>query len=146
MDGGAGDDIVMLDEANDFFFWVEGTIGSGDDVVYGGSGHDILHGGRDDDTLHGGPGDDTTTGGEGDDVLTGHDGADRFYHFENGGSDVITDFDVREDALHLGSAHDPFYVWPDDDGLRFDLGDGIEVIFLGLTDDFDIGRLFSDLV
>ena len=82
-------------------------LSSGDDTVtgdaqsnqiHGDEGSDHLTGGDGNDVLYGGAGIDTLMGGAGDDLLTGGTGSDVFVLSDNGGADVITDF---EDGLDL---------------------------------------------
>lgn len=72
-----------------------------DDLILGGAGDDLAFGGTGADTVDGGTGDDTLWAGAGDDQLTGGAGADTFCFGTVSGNDVITDFDVDEDILHL---------------------------------------------
>ena len=86
LDGGAGDDTVAGE--------------AGADRLKGRAGDDVLDGGSGADRLHGGDGSDTLRGGTGNDVLTGGAGADVFdVAAGRTGSDVIVDFDVREDVI-----------------------------------------------
>jgi len=64
----------------------------GDDFLIGAGGNDVLFGGNDDDRLLGGTGDDT---------LHGQQGADTFVFQEDGGNDVITDFEDGVDILEF---------------------------------------------
>ena len=81
----------------------------GDDTIDGTAGDDTLNGYAGDDTLNGYAGDDTLTGGDGNDTLTGGDGSDTFIFRSGFGRDVITDFNMDDDALDLGSLEDELY-------------------------------------
>jgi Ca2+-binding RTX toxin-like protein len=77
--GGAGDDLLALDETGGPLPSAKIVGGPGRDTLRGGSANDELRGGPDDDTLEGGPGEDVVKGDGGDDVLVWRDGdgADR---------------------------------------------------------------------
>ncbi|MBS4009339.1 MAG: calcium-binding protein, partial [Roseovarius sp.] len=89
IDAGAGDDRVGG--------------GEGDDSIQGGAGNDFLAGGGRNDTIDGGTGADTINGGAGNDRMTGGAGADQFVFsaFNEGETDVITDFQDRIDRLFI---------------------------------------------
>lgn len=79
--GGAGDDIIF---------------GNGlDNKLWGNSGSDLIKGGDGNDTLYGGTGHDLLYGGAGEDIFV-FDGA-----VDESSSDVIADFDINNDTLHL---------------------------------------------
>lgn len=79
----------------------------GDDDIAGGAGNDILVGGDGTDLLIGGADNDIIFGGEGDDTMTGGTGVDTFIVREGDiGSDIITDFTLGEDKLHIGDLLD----------------------------------------
>ena len=109
----------------------------------GGPGDDTLIGNALDNGFNGRGGDDTITGLEGDDLLRGGEGADTFVFTENGGTDVLLDFDLAEgDALDTRALTETYgseSVFVSDredlngDGRRDDLrllldanGDGVE--------------------
>ncbi len=107
LSGGGGDDRISGLAGNDMLsggtgkdiLWGEG----GSDVLNGGSGGDVLMGGEGDDRLDGGAGNDVLDGGLGDDTFTGGVGGDIFrFGANNGGADVITDFDFDWDRLDAG--------------------------------------------
>jgi Ca2+-binding RTX toxin-like protein len=79
VNGGNGDDFVLIDESNGVFTdSIPTTIDGGnrnDDLV-GGSGAGTLSGGNGNDTLVGGPGAETLLGGNGDDSIDGNKGSD----------------------------------------------------------------------
>ncbi len=81
--------------------------GQGSDKLYGGRNNDFLTGKAGNDRLWGDHGRDTLNGGLGNDRLTGGTHADEFRFVSAGaefGRDVITDFQIGVDTLHLISA------------------------------------------
>ncbi|MDD4648992.1 MAG: type I secretion C-terminal target domain-containing protein, partial [Desulfoplanes sp.] len=76
---------------------------AGDNVLIGGAANEELTGGAGMDILNGGAGDDLLTGGTGDDQLTGGSGNDLFGFSAQGGegNNVVTDFTLGEDMIHL---------------------------------------------
>jgi len=91
LEGGPGDDRLDGTPQDDV---ISGH--GGNDTIHGGGGADILRGGKGNDVIDGGAGDDQIWGDLGDDTLTGGPGADRFYGREDGGRDLITDFNPAE--------------------------------------------------
>lgn len=73
------------------------TGGGGSNLITGGAGADTISGGTGDDTLSGGTGADRLTGGAGYDVF-------RFDSLPDAGADLITDFAVGVDKIHLSRA------------------------------------------
>ncbi|MDB4638482.1 S8 family serine peptidase, partial [bacterium] len=73
--------------------------GKGDDYLNGGKGHDNLTGNNGTDTIRGGSGSDFINGGNGNDQLIGGAGNDTFKFSK--GTDVIKDFELSEDAIHI---------------------------------------------
>ena len=55
------------------------------------------------DTVEGDTGNDIFYMGAGDQEVTGGGGSDRFIFYDNHGDDIITDFSVDDDLIHLGS-------------------------------------------
>lgn len=103
--GGGGPDEIYGEDGNDF---IKG--GTYADFMKGGMGDDTLLGNRHDDTLEGGWGhdemnaggdDDLLIGGGGNDWMRGGSGADVFVFATGHDSDVIDDFDIREDTLQI---------------------------------------------
>ena len=96
--GGAGNDLIRIDESHGVFTATTPTQidgGAGDDTILGGSGAETLIGGTGNDTIDGGPGADHTQLGAGDDRVVWNPGD---------GSDVV-DGGVGQDALAFnGSA------------------------------------------
>lgn len=69
---------------------IKGT--KGDDTLVGTEGDDVIKGGRGEDRIDGSLGNDLLTGGKGRDIFTVR--ADQ-------GFDIITDFQVGKDVLHI---------------------------------------------
>ncbi|WP_213285626.1 CHRD domain-containing protein [Bradyrhizobium sp. sGM-13] len=157
--GGAGDDFIAWnDPTGDVVFGDAGndTLRGGDvaaDTIFGGGGDDLiravanqqladhapdrLFGDRGNDTIIGGNADDTIEGGAGDDTLAGFGGADQFVFRESEpGNDLITDFDVTQDVAVLdgfGADFDPLdNLSAAASGTTLDLGEGNQVVFVGL--------------
>ncbi|KRQ99873.1 CHRD domain-containing protein [Bradyrhizobium valentinum] len=157
--GGAGDDFIAWnDPTGDIVFGDAGndTLRGGDvaaDTIFGGNGDDLiravanqqladhapdrLFGDRGNDTIFGGNAGDTIEGGADDDNLAGFGGADQFIFRETEpGSDTITDFDVTQDVAVLegfGADFDPLdNLSASASGTTLDLGEGNQVLFLGL--------------
>ncbi|WP_239805734.1 M10 family metallopeptidase C-terminal domain-containing protein [Croceicoccus hydrothermalis] len=115
VDGGEGDDIIMGRNGRDVLTGGEGNDyldggehddfldgGEGDDHLIGGNGRDTLIGGAGNDVLEGGQHDDLLIGGEGADVMTGGQGRDTFlFETADGATDLITDFETRQDRIDL---------------------------------------------
>lgn len=126
LDGGAGDDVYVVDSANDLTFeavdggtdtvvaQIAGTSGGVylyanvenlvlDGTTYFGVGNALanhIYGNNSDNLLLGGDGDDVISGGLGNDVMYGQGGADIFASF--GGGDTIADFQPGTDKIDLG--------------------------------------------
>lgn len=84
LDGGAGDDVVSVDD--DVALGASIIGGTGDDVLDGGSGNDTIEGGAGWDTIDGAGGDDLLRGGDEADVFTSLAGHDTV-HGDSGGDD-----------------------------------------------------------
>jgi Ca2+-binding RTX toxin-like protein len=101
--GNSGDNVLSGGVGNDQLFG-----GLGNDQLFGGADADQLFGGGGDDVLAGGVGNDTLFGGGGNDTLTGGLDADVFVFSAalNAATnvDVITDYTVVDDTIHLSSA------------------------------------------
>jgi Ca2+-binding RTX toxin-like protein len=83
-----------------------GQTGAGH-VLTGNTGANVITGGGGNDRLIGSGGDDTLIGGAGEDTLEGGSGADVFVFNSAPGAgnvDVIVDFSVAEDRIHLENA------------------------------------------
>jgi len=74
----------------------------GNITVSSGGGNDWIRGTAAADTLQGGIGNDTLNGGIGNDRLYGQTGDDIFVFDQNFGQDIIFDFSVGRDHIHLG--------------------------------------------
>lgn len=84
--------------------------GSSIDFLYGDAGKDKLYGKSNDDLLFGGDGNDVLKGGSGNDILAGElgndnlfggTGSDLFILANDGGIDVIWDFELGQDLIQL---------------------------------------------
>ena len=127
--GRRGKDTLLGGGGNDYLFGgpnhdlLSGQ--NGDDVLEGNKGNDLLNGGRGDDVLFGDFGEDTLTGGKGDDVF-----------ILSSDKDVITDFNVEEDAIGLVYALDLSFSQKGDD-LLIKGDDGVRTLLQGVDkDDF----------
>ena len=128
--GGAGNDVITLDEANGplpaaRLFGGAGddtlTGGSGNDELQGGSGNDTLLGRAGDDLLVGGGGDDTLTGGVGSDQMFGGDGNDRLIWNPGDGSDIFEGGDGIDTAeVNGGNGSETFTVAANGDRVDFE--------------------------
>ena len=102
---GGDDDILTGNDGNDIAYGNQGAdllYGNlGADFLFGGQADDILFGGKGDDELVGGIGADSIFGNQGADTMTGGEGADSFVGGLFGGDDVITDFEVGVDVIHV---------------------------------------------
>ena len=116
IEGGAGNDILIGGKGRDNILGGNGKDlikggsgadnlagGNGDDKVEGGKGRDFLFGDSGDDQLFGGGGGDTLDGGSGSNFLTGGAGAETFQFFDDGGENVVTDFDRGVDQIEIGN-------------------------------------------
>jgi Ca2+-binding RTX toxin-like protein len=101
--GNTGDNVLSGGVGNDQLFG-----GLGNDQLFGGADADQLFGGGGNDVLAGGVGNDTLFSGGGNDTLTGGLDADVFVFSAalNAATnvDVITDYSVVDDTIHLSSA------------------------------------------
>src|SRR5262245_10805513 len=107
--GGAGNDVLTMDETNGGLPQTSLDGGAGNDVLTGGavadvpgliSGFDTLLGGAGDDRINGGASADFINGGTGNDLLFGGAGDDRFSWFPGDGSDTM-DGQAGNDAAGL---------------------------------------------
>jgi Ca2+-binding RTX toxin-like protein len=90
--------IVTIDGFETFI----GTVGN--DIFFGSgvdAGGIVLRGGAGDDWLVGSVGDDVIEGGAGSDYLEGGAGNDLFVLMQDGGTDLIADFDPLHDRIQL---------------------------------------------
>ena len=109
--GLAGDDWLIGQADDDALFG-----GEGGDFLSGGDGNDGLFGEEANDSLYGGYGDDYLSGGDGNDVIWGEAGNDQI------------DAGAGSDFVVLGAGDDEFILGLGDDRVRFDYGNGIDVI------------------
>jgi Ca2+-binding RTX toxin-like protein len=128
--GGAGDDVITLNEANGALpaaalFGGAGndvlTSASGNDQLFGQAGNDTLLGKGGDDLLFGGDGNDTLTGGSGTDQMFGQAGNDRMIWNPGDGSDLV-DGGGGTDTLEVngGNGFEVFTVTANGTRVRFD--------------------------
>jgi RTX calcium-binding nonapeptide repeat (4 copies) len=97
VNGGAGSDLVRIDESN-------GAVNAGiPTTLRGGDGDDTLAGGSGAETLRGGDGSDSIDGNRGADVGLMGDGADTFVWDPGDGSDVVEGQDGADTMLFNGA-------------------------------------------
>ncbi len=114
--GGNGRDVLFGEKGQDKLYGNKGHDildgGNDSDKLFGGLGNDVLSGGLGKDFLYGNAGRDLLVGGEGSDVLTGGLGADMFVFSANtkNGYDVIIDFQLGEDKIHIINADSVFQI------------------------------------
>jgi serralysin len=92
--GGLGNDTIRGNSAANNL-----NGGARNDKLYGEAGNDTLMGGSGNDTLSGGLGKDTLSGGSGKDVFLFNQATNSKINV-----DTITDFSVKDDAVHLDDA------------------------------------------
>ena len=135
--GGDGDDWVSGGKDQDLIYgdagfdMVYGNIGN--DTCYGGDGADWVRGGQNDDIVDGGAGNDWLSGDRGNDTVTGGTGADTLYFFAGAAIDRVTDFSSAAGdrvLLDKGQAYTLSYTT---DGAVIDLGNGDQMILVGVT-------------
>ena len=127
--GGAGNDVITLDETNGPLPAARLFGGAGDDTLTGGSGNDDLRGDAGNDILSGRGGNDTILGGAGNDTLIGGTGDDIL----NGGAgNDFVDGDQGTDVGILGAGDDVFQWDPGDGSDKVEGGSGFdEMLFNG---------------
>jgi Ca2+-binding RTX toxin-like protein len=116
VNGGDGNDVITLDEANGPLPAAQLFGGDGNDTLTGGSGNDSLSGQDGNDSLSGRGGNDTLSGGAGDDFIAGGAGNDRLV---GGDGNDFLDGDQGTDVGILGAGNDVF---------RWDPGDGSDIV------------------
>jgi hypothetical protein len=160
--GGAGNDVLTLDETNGGLPQASLDGGAGNDILTGGTvgaapgvigGGDTLFGGAGNDTLFGGAGDDFINGGTGDDLLFGGAGDDRISWNPGDGNDAVDGQDGNDLLGFFGanvneniaiSANGPWArVTRDVDGVTMDLNslEVVNVIPLGGADTITVNDL-----
>src|SRR5262245_56629245 len=111
--GGAGNDVLTMDETNGGLPQTSLDGGAGNDVLTGGavadvpgliSGFDTLLGGAGDDRINGGASADFINGGTGNDTLFGGAGNDRFSLFPGDGSDTMDGQDGNDSLGFFGDS------------------------------------------
>lgn len=131
---GQADDTFDLTGLTDGFYL---DLGAGNDGGVGGDGNDTILGGSGDDVLIGAFGNDVFTLGSGSDIVTVSSGnfAPEFWS----GADVVTDFNITEDAVWLEfdmtreTLTDAFFfVRQTAEGALVDMGSGNTVLLQGV--------------
>ncbi|HZZ43160.1 MAG TPA: hypothetical protein VFE58_09500 [Tepidisphaeraceae bacterium] len=153
INAGAGNDTVLLEDANGLFaVHANATIdgGAGNDTIIGGEGNDSITGDDGDDSLTGGYGDDTLDGGAGNDILNG--GLAVGYLSNGDGADVLiggpgidaVDYSRRTDNLVItmgdGLADDGSA--GEHDNISYD----VENCFGGTSDDLITGNNLANYI
>ena len=128
--GGAGNDVITLDETNGALpranlFGGDGndvlTGGSGSDMLFGQAGNDVLLGRGGNDLLFGGTGNDVLTGGTGDDQMFGEAGDDRMVWNPGDGTDLMEGGAGTDTAeVNGGNGAEVFTAVANGTRLRFD--------------------------
>lgn len=128
--GQAGNDTIVVDEANGALPAAQLFGGDGNDVLTGGSANDMLFGGAGDDTLNGkggndllvgDAGNDTLIGGAGNDQLFGGAGNDRMIWNPGDGSDLFEGGDGVDTAeVNGGNGAETFTITANGSRVRFD--------------------------
>jgi len=131
VNGGDGNDVITLDEANGVLPAAELNGGDGNDTLTGGSGDDVISGQSGNDSLFGAAGADTLSGGSGNDFIAGGAGNDTL---SGGDGNDFLDGDQGADTAFLGAGDDVFR-WDQGDGSdRVDGGGGgDELLFNGFA-------------
>src|SRR5262249_51252142 len=160
--GGAGNDVLTLDETNGGLPQATLDGGAGNDVLTGGavavapgfvSSFDTLLGGAGDDTINGGASAEFINGGTGNDLLFGGAGDDRFSWSPGDGNDTV-DGQAGNDLLGVfgGSGNDNIAISAngtgaritrDVDGMTMDLNslEVVDVVPLGGADTVTVNDL-----
>lgn len=141
--GGSGDDILWLDDGND---WANGN--AGDDQLRGLSGADSLRGGIGNDWMNGNSGDDSLWGDDGDDVIRGGVGDDSLWG--GSGGDILW-LDDGNDWANGEDGNDQLRGLSGADALQGGFGDdwmngnsGNDTLWGGEGDDVIRGGIGSD--
>ena len=136
VDGGRGNDFVLLDTANGAFSTARPTIvegGKGDDILLGGSGNELFLGGRGDDFVDGNGGTDVAFLGEGEDSFVWDPGD---------GSDTIDGGSGRDTHVFNGAAGNEIMAATADGGrVRFTRNLGTIVMDLNDFEALDVNAL-----
>jgi predicted lipoprotein with Yx(FWY)xxD motif/Ca2+-binding RTX toxin-like protein len=159
VDGGAGDDIIRIDESNGVFTdslptTIDGgpgndTIagGSGAEMLIGGDGNDVIDGNKGNDTALLGSGDDTFVWdpGDGSDVVEGQDGSDTMRF---NGAAAAEQFTLSANGSRLKLFRDVGNVTMDTAGVeRVDLNalGGADLVTVNDLSGTDVGSVNVDL-
>jgi len=104
LDGSGGNDFLTGDAGDDTLRGGGGkdTINGGDnnDIIQGEGHRDVIRGDGGHDVIYGGKGRDVLRGGAGNDSLWGEQGIDQFVFSASDGSDVVHDYETK-DELHF---------------------------------------------
>lgn len=168
LSGGDGADLLFGGGSADQLFGGTGSDTlSGDDLIanVAGSAHgaDLLDGGADNDTLFGDGGNDTLMGGSGDDFLAGEHQTSSASVSQGStllGDDLLMGEDGNDvllggegkDTLDGGSGNDTLVGGAGSDEYRFDIGSGLDTVYLASTDtiadtiQLGVGLKESDIV
>jgi Ca2+-binding RTX toxin-like protein len=125
--GGKNDDLQFGDAGNDI---VWGNLGN--DTLNGGDGDDQVRGGQGNDILDGGAGNDFVSGDRGNDTITGGAGADLFHTFSGAGIDKVLDFHLSEGDRVMLDPGTTFTVNQVGADTVIDMGNGDEMILVGV--------------
>ncbi|WP_395700030.1 beta strand repeat-containing protein [Aquabacterium sp.] len=130
VNGGDGDDTLLMNESNGALPKVSFSGGNGNDTMTGGSGDDLLLGDAGNDTLlgkggadllHGGDGNDVLTGGSGNDFVYGDAGNDRLIWNPGDGTDLFEGGDGLDTAeVNGGNGNEVFTLTANGSRVRFD--------------------------
>ncbi|HEY9814646.1 MAG TPA: hypothetical protein V6D20_02395, partial [Candidatus Obscuribacterales bacterium] len=100
-----GDDVLQGTRRDDVLRGLGGDdrlLGfQGNDRLLGDNGNDLLEGGAGNDVLDGGAGHDRLIGGRGSDRITTGLGRDILVTGPRDGTDIVTDFNPRQDRIQL---------------------------------------------
>lgn len=128
--GTAANDVIIGTYGADFMLGGDGDDKmwglSGDDFGYGGNGRDFISGDSNNDWIIGGDDDDHVLGGAGNDTVFGDAGADLV--FGGGGSDLIAG----------GRGGDTVVGGAGDDIIRYQRGDGADIVFDDYSNNWDL--------
>ena len=125
--GRGGDDLITGADRFDYLFGNRGS-----DTLNGGKGNDVLEGKQGPDELNGGSGNDVLYGGRASDTLTGGTGEDIFVLSKK--EDLITDFDVTQDAIGIVYALDLTF-HQEGDNLRIKGNKNVNTLLLNVQKD-----------
>ena len=135
--GGIGNETIRGGAQNDL---LKGRAGK--DLLFGNGGDDKLFGGAMNDVLRGSFGKDRLEGNWGNDILYGGSGRDIFVFRRKDGKDVIKDFNLLQDRIHIdikGMTFAKLKLSQSKDGAKINYGSG-EI----LLEDISVRKLGAD--